>query len=75
MPSQFSFCVSDCQQAHYAYVNNPITSKCVYCGNHSTSCNLKYGSEECQAETAVKPYVSLNTLVKYDGTNNFYQCT
>ena len=25
LPSNFTFCVSDCAKAHHAYVNNPFT--------------------------------------------------
>ena len=27
-PETFSFCVPDCPSAHYAYINDPITSTC-----------------------------------------------
>lgn len=49
-PAKFTFCVTDCNQAHYAYVNNPATGECVHCGNHSLSCNLRYGSEICDGD-------------------------
>jgi hypothetical protein len=75
IPSTFSFCVSDCAQAHQAWVNNPITGKCQECGYHCGSCNLKYGCESCQANAAGKPWVNLDSSLKLDGSNSFLQCT
>ncbi|CDW71836.1 UNKNOWN [Stylonychia lemnae] len=46
-PDQFSFCVADCQQAHYQHINNPVTQKCQDCGKYCKSCNLQLGCETC----------------------------
>ena len=58
----FTFCVSDCSQAHQAFVNNPATGDCINCGTNSMSCNLRYGTERCEGEEPMlSPIVSLDT--------------
>lgn len=49
-PEAFSFCVPNCKRAHYAYVNNPATGNCTYCGENCQSCNARTGCETCGIE-------------------------
>jgi hypothetical protein len=71
LPTVFTYCVSDCNKAHHAYINNPFTGECVHCGRHCQSCNLKTGCETCLPEVDNRPYVNLNTGIKYDGSHEF----
>jgi hypothetical protein len=49
-PEAFSFCVPDCRRAHHAYVNNPATGNCTFCGANCQSCNPRTGCEICSIE-------------------------
>ena len=64
--------MSDCNQAHYAFVNNPATGECINCGSNSLSCNLRYGSEKCEGEDPLlSPIITFDSGLSYTGTDNF----
>ena len=43
----FTSCVAECSMAHHAYVNDPLSGKCQYCGEACYTCSRNYGCIEC----------------------------
>eukprot|EP00347_Sterkiella_histriomuscorum_P008702 403344080 len=74
-PDSLTYCVADCNKAHQAFVSDPTTGNCKYCGEYCSSCNFQYGCESCQGESQNKGWVSAQTLdTSISFSSTFKQC-